>query len=59
MAIPMLDVAPLVGVWIETYPEAAAQTISVAPLVGVWIETSVLTEKFSRVQGRAPRGRVD
>jgi len=38
--IILLQVAPLAGAWIETYPTPLSMTIFlVAPLAGAWIET--------------------
>ena len=39
-AVPLMDVAPYVGAWIETDTSApAAPAAPVAPYVGAWIET--------------------
>ena len=54
-----LQVAPLVGAWIETSRERLEYSLSkVAPLVGAWIETDNQND-HSLTFGRTPRGCVD
>ena len=55
----MLDVAPLVGAWIEIWQKSGKKLVEiVAPLVGAWIEI----DRAERIQdpgsSRSPRGSV-
>ena len=52
----MTEVAPPVGVWIETgYSEHPGRIILVAPPVGVWIETNIPIKRlFCASKSRPP-----
>ena len=57
-----LNVAPLVGAWIEMMTEVGlfAQDPRVAPLVGAWIEIKTSSKVYSSPSTRrTPRGCVD
>ena len=53
-----LQVAPLVGAWIETFRTIRSWMVqSVAPLVGAWIETSEFERIFNIVESLPSWGR--
>ncbi len=56
----MNNVAPPAGAWIETNQnETTPFAYSVAPPAGAWIETTTIGRSFTKIDRRAPRGRVD
>ena len=58
--VQRVEVAPLVGAWIETSGKVNLVSINyVAPLVGAWIETGKRLKKLKRLVSRTPRGCVD
>ena len=59
-AVPLMDVAPYVGAWIETDTSApAAPAAPVAPYVGAWIETGHRPSDSSGIPRRTLCGCVD
>ena len=55
-----LHVAPHAGAWIETVPLCSrSRYVMVAPHAGAWIETKITPNVSLKINGRAPRGRVD
>ena len=60
LAVVAVDVAPLVGAWIEILILVLTYTdISVAPLVGAWIEIILMFGVRFATHSRSSRGSVD